>query len=125
MRKAYERAQEEADGVQAYALALYYFITGNVSLMVILIGLGLIGVGATFLNGTPAIVLGGQNGPISILNGIPEQYRTFQPVEGTVIAHRVLAGMAGVIGTTFVILGMTIYGILFANKLYARATTSA
>jgi len=125
MRQELERAQHEASGARAYALALYYFFTGNVSLLIILIGLGLVGFGATFLNGTPAIVIGGDAGPISIMNGIPDQYRTFMPVEGTVLAHKVLAGMMGIIGTTFVILGMTIYGFLFANKLYARATTSA
>ncbi|WP_123534385.1 hypothetical protein [Halosimplex salinum] len=125
MRQAIERAQQEATGARAYTLALYYFVTGNISLMIVLMGVACIALGATLVNGTPAIVIGGEGGPIALLDGIPEQHRTFKPVEGTVLAHKVLAGMMGIFGTTLVLLGTTIYGFLFANKLYARATTSA
>ncbi|WP_135363272.1 hypothetical protein [Halosimplex halophilum] len=125
MRQEIERARQEADGVRAYALALYYFMVGNISLMVILMGVGCIVLGATFVNGTPAIVIGGDAGPISLMNGIPEQYQTFGQVEGVVLAHKVFAAMLGIFGTTLIVLGATAYGFLLANKLYARATSSA
>jgi len=125
MRQAIERAKQESSGGKAYLLATYYFMSGNISLMIALIGVVLIGLGATVVNGTPAIVIGGEGGIVSIMNGIPEGERTFMAVEGTVLAHKVLAGMLGIIGTTFILLGMAIYSFLFANKLYARATASA
>ncbi|WP_459194079.1 hypothetical protein [Halosimplex sp. J119] len=125
MRQAIERANQEASGAQAYVLALYYFVTGNVSLMIILMGVASIVLGATFVNGTPAIVIGGEGGFISLLNGIPEGERAFGSVDGLVLAHKVLAGMMGIFGTTLIILGGTIYGFFVANNLYARATSSA
>ncbi|QLH78804.1 hypothetical protein HZS55_16575 [Halosimplex rubrum] len=125
MRQEIERAGQEADGVRAYALALYYFMVGNISLMTIVMGGVCIALGATFVNGTPAIVIGGDAGPISLLNGIPEQYQTFGQVSGVVLAHKIFAAMLGIFGVTLMVLGATAYGFLLANKLYARATTSA
>ncbi|WP_436910852.1 hypothetical protein [Halosimplex marinum] len=125
MRQELERGRQEADGVRAYLLGLYYFMTGNVSLMIIVMGVGCIVLGATLINGTPAIVIGGEAGPISLMNGIPDQYQAFGQVEGIVLAHKVFAAMLGIFGTTLIILGATAYGFLLANKLYARATSSA
>ncbi|WP_436924431.1 hypothetical protein [Halosimplex amylolyticum] len=125
MRQAIERAKQESSGGRAYLLALYYFVTGNVSLVIVLLGVASIGLGATLVNGTPAIVIGGEGGFISIMNGIPEGERSFGAVEGTVLAHKVFAGMMGIFGATLVVLGASIYGFLFANKLYARASASA
>ncbi len=118
-----ERARQESSGGKAYALALYYFVTGNISLVIVLLGVACIGLGATFVNGTPAIVVGG-DGFISVMNGLPEGERSFNAVEGTVLAHKVFAGMMGLFGVTLIGLGASIYGFLFANKLYARATSS-
>lgn len=125
MRQEIERAGQEADGVRAYALALYYFMVGNISLMIIVMGGVCIVLGATVVNGTPTLVIGGDGGPISLINGIPEQYQTFGQVSGVVLAHKVFAAMMGIFGVTLMILGATVYGFLLANKLYARATTSA
>ncbi|MFC7142691.1 hypothetical protein ACFQMA_23010 [Halosimplex aquaticum] len=125
MRQAIERANQESSGARAYVLALYYFVTGNISLVIILMGVASIGLGATLVNGTPAIVIGGEDGFISLMNGLPDGVRSFGAVEGTVLAHKVFAGMMGIFGATLIALGASIYGFLFANKLYARATSSA
>jgi hypothetical protein len=99
MRQELERAREESDGYKAYLLGLYYFITGNYSLVVILLGLGVIAFGALILTGRFAV------GPLDA------------------ITHQVFAGMFGVWGATLVVIGVTAYAIMFANKIYARIST--
>ncbi|MFB6141469.1 MAG: hypothetical protein ABEJ26_13665 [Halosimplex sp.] len=124
MRQAIERAQQETSGVRAYLLALYYFMTGNVSLMIILFGVLWIVLGATVVNGNPAIIIGGDGGPVSVMTELPSQYLHWSEVPGFAVVHKVFAGMMGIIGATLVLLGTGIYTFLFANKLYARATTA-
>lgn len=99
MKRELERGREETSGFNVYLLALYYFVTGNYSLMVVLFGLGMMGFGAFILEGTLAI------GPLSGLQ------------------HGVFAGMFGVWGASLVVIGVTAYAILLANKLYAQFTT--
>ncbi|MFC7195388.1 hypothetical protein ACFQL4_13275 [Halosimplex aquaticum] len=77
MRQAIERANQESSGARAYVLALYYFVTGNISLVIILMGVASIGLGATLVNGTPAIVIGGEDGFISLMNGLPDGVRSW------------------------------------------------
>jgi hypothetical protein len=96
MRQELERAREESSGYKAYLLGLYYFITGNYSLVVILIGLGLIAFGALVLTGDFAV------GPLNA------------------ITHQVFAGMFGVWGASLVVIGVAAYAVMWANKIYAR-----
>jgi len=96
MRQELERAREESSGYKAYLLAVYYFVTGNYSLVVILTGLGLIAFGALILSGRFAV------GPLDA------------------ITHQVFAGMFGVWGASLVVIGVSAYAVLFANKIYAR-----
>jgi len=99
MRRELERAREEASGASAYGLALYYFVTGNYSLMIVLTGFGLIGFGALLVDGALAA------GPLSALE------------------HGVFAGMFGVWGASLVVIGVAAYSVMLANKLYAQYTT--
>lgn len=96
MRQELERAREESSGAKVYLLGLYYFVTGNYSLVVILFGLGLIAFGGLVLSGQFAV------GPLSA------------------ITHQVFAGMFGVWGGTLVVIGVAAYAIMWANKIYAR-----
>jgi hypothetical protein len=123
MSQAVERANQETSGARAYVLAGYYVLAGNFSLVLVLFGLGFIGLGATVVNGTPTLVFGGEDGIVSVLWGVPDTASDFSEVAGVVLANRTLAGMFGVWGTTFVLLGAILYGVLFANKMYARLTS--
>jgi hypothetical protein len=98
MRQELERAREESSGNKAYLLGLYYFVTGNYSLVVILFGLAVIAFGALVLTGQFAV------GPLDA------------------ITHQVFAGMFGVWGATLVVIGVAAYGVMFANKIYARVS---
>lgn len=125
MRRELERAKQEASGGKAYFLALYYFMTGNVSLMVVLLGVVWIVLGATVVNANPAIIINGPDGIVTVMSELPADAQYWSDVQGFAIVHKVFAGMMGVLGATFMLLGATIYTFLFANKLYARATASA
>jgi len=96
MKQELERAREESDGASMYALATYYFITGNYSLMVVLTGVGMILFGGLIVSGQFAV------GPLSVLQ------------------HDVFSGMFAVWGATLVLIGATAYGVMWANKMYAR-----
>lgn len=103
MREELERARQDTTGYKVYPLALYYFVTGNYSLIVVLVGLGLITFGATALSGYPAAIF-----------GIPQLQW---------MSHDVFAGMFGVWGATLVVIGVAAYAIMWANKLYARISS--
>jgi FtsH-binding integral membrane protein len=96
MRQELERAREESSGSKAYLLGLYYFITGNYSLVVILFGLALIAFGALILTGQFAV------GPLAA------------------IEHQVFAGMFGVWGASLVVIGVAAYAVMWVNKIYAQ-----
>jgi hypothetical protein len=96
MRQELERAREETEGSSVYALATYYFVTGNYSLMVVLVGVLMTLFGGLIVSGRFAV------GPLGALQ------------------HDVFAGMFGVWGATLVLIGATFYGIMWANKIYAR-----
>lgn len=98
MREELERAREETEGTKVYLLATYYFVTGNYSFVVILAGLGMMAFGALILSGELAV------GPLEA------------------ITHDVFAGMFGVWGATLVVIGVSAYSIMWANKIYARVT---
>lgn len=97
MRESLERASAEASGVGMYVLALYYFLANNFAVVIVIFGFLTIGFGAT------------------IMSGIPVDY----------VQHDVLAGMFGVWGASLIVLGVAIYGIFWANKVYARITTDS
>lgn len=96
MRQELERAREETEGSSVYALATYYIVTGNYSLIVVLAGVFTILFGGLIVSGRFAF------GPLSF----------FQ--------HSVFSGMFGVWGATLVVIGATAYGVMWANKMYAR-----
>jgi FtsH-binding integral membrane protein len=99
MRQELERAREESSGYKAYLLGLYYFVTGNYSLVVILFGLSMIAFGGLILSGRFAV------GPLEA------------------ITHQVFAGMFGVWGASLVVIGVAAYAVMWANKIYARIST--
>lgn len=105
MKRELERAREETSGFNVYLLAGYYFVTGNYSLLVVLSGLGFILFGATALSGRPEAVFG------------IDQLSWMQ--------HGVFAGMFGVWGASLIVIGVSAYAVLWANKMYARFTSDA
>lgn len=106
MKRSLERANAEASGAKRYLLASYYFLANNMSIIVVLVGLGMIAFGATVLSGRPAVLFGA-DAPLSVLS------------------HGVFAGMFGVWGATVVVLGVLAYGALWLNQFVARIQTDS
>lgn len=108
MKQELERARDDTSGVNVYVLAAYYFFTGNYSLIVVLFGVLMIGFGATILSGRPAVLF-------RVVESVPLLSISW-------MEHSVFAGMFGVWGASLVVIGGAAYGVMWANKLYARVT---
>lgn len=106
MRQSLERAEAETTGAKVYLLACYYLLANNMSLVTVLFGLCLMGFGATVLSGRPRVL-----------------FEVVEPLN--VLTHGVFAAMFGVWGGTMVVIGGIAYGILWANKLFARIQTDS
>lgn len=110
-----ERARQETSGFKVPLLAAYYFVMGNYSLIVILSGLGMMAYGATILSGRPAALF-------EVLSQLPD---ALWILRFPIVEHQVFAGMFGVWGASFVLIGVAAYAVLWANQLYARLSTDS
>lgn len=108
MKRELERAREDTSGAKVYVLATYYFLTSNYSLIVVLFGVLMIVFGRTILSGEPAVLF-------RVVDAVPLLSISW-------MQHDVFAGMFGVWGASLVVIGGAAYGVMWANKLYARVT---
>lgn len=98
MLQEFEEARQETSGGRMYLLALYYFMSGNLSIVVALVGILW----------------------LALASVVIPQFVMPQFGESSVESLQIVTGMIGVWGVTLVLLGTISYLFFFLMEKYAQ-----